>query len=380
MLICFVIVFYNTIHKKSIGDFMLKVSNEELSKIAQFVSSCDDMINGKFLFADVKIKKILNMIADSEELYRYVSGCLVGYDFSKEYYRSKLKNGLNGGFFAAPAEQSKLVAYVFCLLVECDSRRIDLYAFINENFPSQSRTESYSKFASKLLIPFKEIIASHFGFNLNGEIEVQNLTEQYRQDLHSEPVFEENNDIVNYENVSFENFSNNINQNSNGYVQQNYGAEQPSLQNFEFNGQIQNDYQNKYESINQNAQSQFVQSNTQNGFQPQFNSQNAQNDVNYEIPVPNFQSQIQDEKKNDIWADICDICANVESSVYAERHLKQYLKEELLYILSTIKYATKYKDVKIISALVTAFDELSKKFRSIQFVFGELKNKMQSLY
>ncbi|MGN1221601.1 MAG: hypothetical protein ACI4TT_00020, partial [Christensenellales bacterium] len=82
----------------------------------------------------------------------------------------------------------------------------------------------------------------------------------------------------------------------------------------------------------------------------------------------------------DVWEDIKNICDNVISCVYTERKLKEYLKEELIYILKTIKYSTKYKDAKIVSALVTAFDEMSKKFRSIQFAFDELKNKIEELY
>ena len=78
---------------------MLKVSNEELSKIAQFISSVDDMINGKFILADVKITRVLNMIAGSDELYRYISECMIGFDFSREYHRAEAKNSLNGGAF-----------------------------------------------------------------------------------------------------------------------------------------------------------------------------------------------------------------------------------------------------------------------------------------
>ena len=36
---------------------MIRVSNEELSKISQFLASCDSMANGKFILADVKITK-----------------------------------------------------------------------------------------------------------------------------------------------------------------------------------------------------------------------------------------------------------------------------------------------------------------------------------
>lgn len=315
---------------------MIQVSNEELSKISQFIASCDSMANGKFILADVKITKILNMIAGSEELYRYISECMTGFDFVREYHRAEVKNGLNGGVFAVPQEPKKLVAFVFCLLVECDAKRLDFYSFINENFKIASSTDAYQNFANNLLVPFKDIIALHFGLDSSSEEMINEITESYKADLAQNPVFEQSNQgNVNFESDVFK-----------GYDQQ----------------------------VSKNQTTLF------DGLSSQ-NSLNTENNQNVEAPVSNFQSAMQESiKKNDVWADIAEICSNVESSVYAERHIKDYLKEELLYILKTIKYSTKYRDVKIVSALITAFDELSKKFRSIQFVFGELKNKIQQLY
>ena len=312
---------------------MIQVSNEELSKIAQFIASCDDMINGKFILADVKITKVLNMIAGSEELYRYISECMVGFDFVKEYHRAEVKNSLNGGIFAVPQEPNKLVAFVFCVLVECDAKRLDFYNFINENFGRESKSEAYKNFANELLIPFKEIISSHFGMSGVSSQTMEEMTQVYREDLQNAPIFESDSNNT-YADSSFANGAQ--------YVESMYGQ----------------DINMQYQDYSQS------------------NSPEAINSYN------NTQQNFEDaqDSKNDEWKEICDICQNIESSVYAERHLKEYLKEELLYILSTIKYATKYKDLRIISALVTSFDELSKKFRSIQFVFGELKNKIERMY
>lgn len=324
---------------------MIKVSNEELSKIAQFVASCDDMINGKFILADVKITKVLNMIASSEELYRYISECMVGFDFAREYHRAEVKNSLNGGSFAVPSDEAKLVAFVFCILVECDAKRLDFYNFINENFGRESKSNAYNNFASTLLVPFKEIIASHFGLGGVSNQTLQDMTNSYREDLKEAPIFEEDNNKTFVEqDVWQNNTQSQYNQNVN---YQNENMESSNMLNVSL-------FQNKSNFVNQTNYNQFDK-------QPEVQniSQNAEKDV---------------------WKEICEICENIESAVYAERHLKEYLKEELLYILKTIKYSTKYRDVKIISALVTAFDELTKKFRSIQFVFGELKNKLEKLY
>ena len=322
---------------------MIRVSNEELSKIAQFVASCDDMINGKFILADVKITKVLNMIAGSEELYRYISECMVGFDFAKEYHRAEVKNSLNGGVFAVPSDPNKLVAFVFCILVECDAKRMDFYTFINENFALESRADAYKNFAGKLLVPFKEVVSSHFGLGGASEEAIASMTQDYREDLKNAPIFEEQNNQTNYENDIWE---------SDQY------QHVESFQNNQYENQNDLKFDNTYQ--NQNAQSQSMQN---------FNNMRNQN---YETSQP--------KKFNDVWAEIGEICENVESAVYAERHIKDYLREELLYILKTLKYSTKYKDIKIVSALATAFDEMTKKFRSVQFVFGELKNKLEKMY
>ena len=91
---------------------MLQVSNEELSKITQFIAGCNDMINGKFILADIKISKLLNMIAQSGELYNFIKDCLTDFDFSREFHRSEVKNRLNNGAFAGPRSQNALVAFV----------------------------------------------------------------------------------------------------------------------------------------------------------------------------------------------------------------------------------------------------------------------------
>lgn len=360
---------------------MIKVSNEELSKIAQFLSGCDDMINGKFILADLKITKLLNMIADSEELYRYISECLTGYDFMRELHRAEVKNGLNGGIFAVPAEESKLVAFVFCLLVECDSKRIDFYTFINENFRDASHTNSYQEFAQKLLVPFKNIISNRFGMLEENAGEVEELTNQYRNDLASEPIFENYNNQTNFENQNFANVN-----------QQNFTGPniqyQPNNIGYEFQQQNNNFAPQQFENVsNFNQQNSNLNAYSNQQYVQPEEQISANGRVNFEgMPAQFMRNSLpiepekpQKEDKDD-WAEIKSICTNIESSIYTERKIKQYLKDELLYIMSTIKYATKYKDVKIISALVTAFDELSKKFSSIQFVFSELKNKLKTLY
>ena len=290
---------------------MVQISNDELAKITQFVAGCNDIINGKFILADVKITKVLKMISESDELYRFITECMNGFDFLREFHRAEMKNSLNGGSFSAPQQPEKLVAFVFCLLVECDAKRIDFYNFINENFISKDRSDVYTKFANTLLVPFRDIIAGHFGLVDYSNEQFEKLEKDYRNDLLNSSPFESEND-----------FDKGINQNVLDGADANQGA--------------------------QNEQNQFFMHSTM--------------------------------QNNDTWAKIAEICDNVKDCIAVQKHLNGYLKDELNYIIDSIKYSVKYKDARITSALVTAFDEMSHKLRQIQFVFGELKNEIQNLY
>ena len=197
---------------------MIQVSNEELTKITQFIAGCNDMINGKFILADVKITKVLNIIAESEELYRFITECMNGFDFSKELHRAEMKNSLNGGSFTAPQQPEKLVAFVFCLLVECDAKRIDFYTFINENFISKDRSDVYSKFANTLLLPFRDIISNHFGFSDFSQEQYNVLEQTYKNDLQDSSFFDNYVENQNFEQTNLfgeNNEQNNDNESNN---------------------------------------------------------------------------------------------------------------------------------------------------------------------
>jgi len=141
---------------------MQNVTNDDLIKISEFINSVEGLINGKFILADIKISNLLNMIASNQALYNYIKQCLIDFSFEKELSRADVKNRFNNGEFKLPSEKEKVVAFVFCLLVECDAKRMDFYGFINENFKSTNNTSEYVNFSKTVLIPFKNIIIDYF--------------------------------------------------------------------------------------------------------------------------------------------------------------------------------------------------------------------------
>ena len=293
---------------------MIQISSVELSNINEFIKGCNEIINGKFILADINISKLLNMIANSEELYRYISECMVGFDFSKELHIAELKNNFNGSGFSAPETPEKLVAFTFSFLVECDAKRIDFYGFIQQNFISKDRSLVYKKFAETLLVPFRDIIANHFGITEYSNEQYKQLEESYKSEIMQSPFFDQENHFVEEERPEEQRLF--------GESQQPYDSAM-QIESVQTGGAMQN---------------------------------------------------------NEVWQKIPEICDNIKDCIALQKHLNAYLKDELNYIMDTIKYSVKYKDPQITSALVTAFDEMSKKLRQVQFVFGELKNELMNLY
>lgn len=141
---------------------MKNVTNEDLIKISEFINSIEGLIEGKFILADIKISNLLNMIAKNAALYNYIKQCLIDFSFDKELSRAEVKNRFNNGEFKMPTETHKIVAFVFCLLVECDAKRMDFYGFINENFASNKYVSEYGNFSNTVIVPFKNAIIAHF--------------------------------------------------------------------------------------------------------------------------------------------------------------------------------------------------------------------------
>lgn len=238
---------------------MKNVSNEELLKISNFNASVEDLIHGKFILADTKISKLLETINNSKDMFRFVSECLINFDYSKELGRAEMKNSLNKGAFNCPKEDEKIVALVFCLLNDFAIKKLDYYTFIKSNFGINGENEQYKLFAKTLLIPFKEIISNNFC--------------------------------------------------------------------------LEKEESEQKENVQENEFSQL------------------------KVVLQQIKNIIENDKK-----------------------INNNLKEDIIYILDSTIYATKYNDIKLVGALLTSFEILTKKINSIKFQKQELHNLLLKFY
>jgi hypothetical protein len=149
---------------------MTDFSDIEKKNLKNFFSACNEMINGRFILSDIKIAKILNSIANSSVLYDLFAKCMVDFNYKVEFRNAKVTNKVNGGYFVLPNDEKKIVALVFCFLIDVDNSRINLQSFINENFyAADGYNISYSNFAINVLVPFKNSVSNLLGVNESGE-------------------------------------------------------------------------------------------------------------------------------------------------------------------------------------------------------------------
>lgn len=147
--------------------------------IKVFYDACTDTLNAKFILADAKIFKILKTIVSSSELIAVVGETLVKFNFENEFKKAQSKE--DGVLcLRLPKEKSKLVAFVFSLLSEFDSHRLDLHTFVNDYYggdEGNKLVECYEEFVRTVIYPFRDAMCELMGVNFEGEEDMMNKIE-----------------------------------------------------------------------------------------------------------------------------------------------------------------------------------------------------------
>lgn len=132
--------------------------------VLKFISSCNEMINGKFILADNKVNAILKDISLSEEIQKLIEECLKNFNFNREFSMAKVKTPTKPGYFVLPKEKEVIIPLVFCLLVDIKNRSLDLSQFLVDYFSTEGEDgiTGYAKFGKEVIEPFKNAIADCF--------------------------------------------------------------------------------------------------------------------------------------------------------------------------------------------------------------------------
>lgn len=152
--------------------------------VKNFIDACDDLVGCKYLVAEYKIQKLLKDLADSEPVCSLLSECLEQFNRDREFAKAYIQDG-NGDFvYISPAEEYKVIALVFCTLVDIDNKKIDFVDFIKRFFGREENP--FQAFVMQMIVPFRNLIAEVFGVNkvttqINPETEEEEQEDSYEQ-------------------------------------------------------------------------------------------------------------------------------------------------------------------------------------------------------
>jgi hypothetical protein len=140
-----------------------------------FSARADDFINSKYILADIKIVNLLKAIAGSDTLIALFKNCLVDFNYEQAKGKYLVKNKYlseDKGEFILPPNSRELLAFIFNVLVDIDSKRIEFASFINKYFyVDGSFSSAYDAFITAMIKPFKNSVSILMESVINGVLQ-----------------------------------------------------------------------------------------------------------------------------------------------------------------------------------------------------------------
>ncbi len=127
-----------------------------------FVLKADELIESKYILADIKIVGVLKAIASSDTLIALFKNCLTDFDYHSAKKSYLVKNRFMGGDkgeFILPPNSRELLAFIFNVLMDIDAKNIELGEFINKYFfVDGSFSSGYDAFINAMIKPFRNSV------------------------------------------------------------------------------------------------------------------------------------------------------------------------------------------------------------------------------
>lgn len=139
----------------------------EKENIEKFLLSCQELIDCKYLVAEYKLQKMLQQLAGTQEICDLVGECLEQFNRDREFSKAFIQDGHGEFMFVLPEEEYKIIALVFCTLVDIDAKKIDFIDFVKRFFGREENP--FKSFIDNMIVPFRDLIAEAFGYTSNQE-------------------------------------------------------------------------------------------------------------------------------------------------------------------------------------------------------------------
>ena len=129
-------------------------------EIDEFLITCDELINCKFLVAEYKLAKMLKALASAQDVCNLVGECLEQFNRDREFAKAYQEDNKGNFYCVMPEEEYKIIALVFCTLVDIDGKKIDFTDFVMRFFGREKNP--YEAFVQTMIVPFKNLIEEAF--------------------------------------------------------------------------------------------------------------------------------------------------------------------------------------------------------------------------
>lgn len=124
-----------------------------------FTQRVNTLIESKLILTDKAIANLLKIITITKPMLDSVTQSLKEVSYATEFLRAKTTltrpNGEIVSKLKLPQIETRLFAFVVCLLTEFDSGRRNLVEFLQEFYTNEDSNLSYVQFADAVLKPFK---------------------------------------------------------------------------------------------------------------------------------------------------------------------------------------------------------------------------------
>jgi len=158
--------------KASLTEGRTLTKYEELSL---FLERADELIDSKYILADIKIANLLKSIALSDTLLALFKNCLADFDYFEAQKKYLVKNqylAADKGEFILPPNSRELLAFIFTTLVDIDAKRIDMSAFLSKYFyVDGSFASAYDAFITAMIKPFKNSVKMLMESVIDGKLQ-----------------------------------------------------------------------------------------------------------------------------------------------------------------------------------------------------------------
>ena len=128
-----------------------------------FDKRCADMLSGKFIVADAKIRGVLKSIAASRRLLSVFAHAAKSFDFDLEFDKAIAITEDGKKRVRIPEDPERYAAFVYSLFLEIDMKNIDLHKLLNEYYAiGQDVYDYYNYFKASVVSTFKVYVGLLF--------------------------------------------------------------------------------------------------------------------------------------------------------------------------------------------------------------------------